>query len=616
MLGYAGAILHVNLSAGRWYTEPLREDFAKSYIGGYGFGIALLFKHCPSNVDPLNPDNPLILAVGPLAGTMTPGGGGGHVFMSKSPQTFGVGLARALGHFGAELKRAGYDVVIFKGRSDRPVYVWIDDGSVQILNAEHLWGKSPAETEDAIREELGDYRIRVASIGIAGEKLARIASIISDKTRVAARTGMGAVMGSKNLKAIAVRGTNDVSVLDLEGFKEFVKTLHEKMRGPAFEKYRTMRTANEILKCNMLQALPTRNYNDVYFDAVEDLNKGLKRFAVKVNSCNSCPIGCEHIYAVPHGPCKGAEARIEYASLWALGPNCGVHRLDAVIEAVRLCNYYGIDAVSTGVTVAFAMECYEKSILNKEDLSGVDAKFGSHEALIALIHKIGRREGIGEILSEGVKIAAQKIGKDSEKLALHIKGVEITGYDLRTLKTTALGCAVSFRGDHTTHGCQTLELAGKLSRIKYEAGRAKIVKDMEDQYALMDSLILCKFCSEAYSGYDDFAKLYSLVTGLEITSDEMRLAAERIVNLTRLFNIREGLGRRDDMLPWKVMNVPIPGKGPSHIASISQQELNMMLEDYYLAREWNEEGMPRLEKLKELGLEEFANIVDTKFVKA
>jgi aldehyde:ferredoxin oxidoreductase len=607
LLGYAGTVLHVNLTNGRTCREPLNEELARKYLGGLGLGLALLFKHCRRGANPFEPYNPLILAVGPLAGTMTPAGGSGHVFVAKSPQTFGAGVARAFGHFGAELKRAGYDAVIIYGRADRPVYVWIDDYSVQILDASALWGKSPAETEEIIREELGDYRIRVASTGPAGERLVRFASIISDKTRAAGRTGLGAVMGSKNLKAIAVRGTGDVMVADVEGFKEHVKVLYGKMKNPTIERYKALGTISEISLYNALHALPSRNYSNAHFDDAEVMVEKLsKSFAVKANACNSCPIGCEHIYAVPYGPNKRVEARIEYGTLWAMGPNCGINRLDTIIEAVDLCNYYGLDAISTGVVVAFAMECYEKGILSAAELDFVKATFGSSEALIKLIHKIGKREGIGNILAEGVKLAAEKIGKGADKLAQHIKGVETVGYDLRALKAMALACAVSFRGDYTFNDLQAVNASNKPEIVKF-------VKDLEDQHAVMDSLMICKFSKQAYSGgYEDFAKLYMLVTGFETTSQEMMAAGERIINMARLFNIREGLRRADDHLPWKVMNVPIFDEGPTKEAYVNLQELNLMLDYYYAARGWTKEGTPAPEKLRELGLEEFANQVYAK----
>jgi len=616
LYGYAGRILHVDLTTGKTETEPLEEELAKKYIGGIGLGIRLLLEHCPPGVDPFSPENPLILTTGPLSGTMAPTGGNGHAFVTKSPQSFGVGEAKSHGWFGNEFKRAGYDAVIFKGKAEKPVYLWIDDDSAQLLDAKHLWGKSPAETEDTIREELGDHYIRVAAIGEAGEKLVRLACIINDKTRAAGRTGVGAVMGSKNLKAIAVRGTKDVAVADLDGFKEFVKMMHERMKGPATRKYRTLGTPLNVLVHNALHVMPTRNYNNAHFEGAEavsgeELNR---RYVAKIIGCNSCAMRCEHIAVVPEGPYKGTMTRMEYEPLWALGPYCGVDRLDAIIKAMDLCNHYGFDAIGAGVIVGFAMDCYENGILTKEDLDGIEAKFGNHEALVQLIDKIGRRDGIGDILAEGVKFAAEKIGKGAEKLAQHIKGVEVTGYDLRALKTAALGFAVSFRGaDHNRHGAYGADIKGTVDRLKAEKGRGKIVRSIEDLYTIIDSLIVCKFGRGTYyDGFEDLAKLYRLTTGLDMTAEELRLAGERINNIARIFNIREGLGRKDDTLPWKVMNQPVPEDGPSKGAYVTKEELDLLLDDYYEVRGWTRDGVPTLEKLRELGMEEFADIVKPK----
>ncbi|MGB9713676.1 MAG: aldehyde ferredoxin oxidoreductase family protein [Candidatus Bathyarchaeales archaeon] len=620
MYGYAGRILHIDLTTGKTYTEPLNEDYAKKYIGGIGLGMRLWLDHSKPGVDPFSPENPLILATGPTSGTVWPTGGNGHAFVSKSPQSYGVGESKSHGSFGTELKRAGYDAVIFKGKAEKPVYVWIDDDSIQILDASHLWGKSPADTEDAIKEELGDYYIRVAAIGPAGEKLVRIACIINEKTRAAGRTGMGAVMGSKNLKAIAVRGTNDVKVAKPDEFMEFVKEFHERMKGPATKKYRTLGTPENVLVHNALQCMPTRNYNNSYFEAAEKVSGETlnERYVAKIIGCSSCAMRCEHICVVPEGPYKGAMARVEYEPLWALGPYCGVDRLDAIIKASELCNHYGIDSIGAGVIVGFAMDCFENGILTDKDTDGIEARFGNHEALVKLVEKIGKREGIGDILAEGVKIAAEKIGKGADKLAQHIKGVEVTGYDLRCLKTAALGFAVSFRGaDHNRHGAYAFDVKGKVNRLKAEKGRGKMVKDIEDVYTVIDSMIICKFSRGTYyKEFEDLAKLYTLVTGFETTPEEMRIKGERINNLARLFNIREGLGRKDDTLPYKVMHMPVPDEGPSKGAYVSQEELDLLLDDYYDARGWTEEGIPTVEKLKELGMDDLIHIIEGKIKEA
>lgn len=620
MYGYAGRILHIDLSTGKTYTEPLNEDYAKKYIGGIGLGMRLWLDNSKAGVDPFSPENPLVLVTGPTSGTIWPTGGNGHAFVAKSPQSYGIGESKSHGSFGTELKRAGYDAVIFHGKAEKPVYVWIDDDSVQILDASHLWGKSPAETEDTIKEELGDYYIRVAAIGPAGEKLVRIACIINEKTRAAGRCGMGAVMGSKNLKAIAVRGTRDVTVAKPDEFLEFVKEFHERMKGPATKKYRTLGTPENVLVHNALHCMPTRNYNNAHFEAAEKVSGEYlnERFVAKIIGCSSCAMRCEHICVVNEGPYKGAMARVEYEPLWALGPYCGIDRLDAVIKGSELCNYYGMDSISAGVIVGFAMDCYENGILTQKDMDGIEARFGNHEALVKLLEKMGKREGIGNILAEGVKFAAEKIGKGAEKFAQHIKGVEVTGYDLRCLKTAALGFAVSFRGaDHNRHGAYAFDVKGKFNRLKYEKGRAKAVKDIEDVYTIIDSLIICKFSRGTYyKEFEDLAKLYTLVTGWETTPEEMRLKGERINNLARVINVREGLGRKDDTLPWKVMNLPVPDEGPSKGAYVTQEELDLMLDDYYEVRGWTKEGIPTPEKLKQLGMDDLIPIVEAKIRKA
>ena len=616
MLGYAGTILYVDLTTGKTRTEKLSEEDAKKYIGGIGLGMKLYLSNSKAGVDPLSAENPLVLALGPVSGTMFPTGGNGHAFISKSPATNGVGEAVSHGTFGAELKRAGYDAVILIGKAEKPVYLWIDDEAVQLLDASQVWGKSPGETEDAIKNEIGDYYVRVASIGLAGEKLSKIANIINEKTRAAGRTGLGAVMGSKNLKAIAVRGTRDIVVAKPVEFMEMVKEFHERMKGPAAQKYRTLGTPENIMIQNALFCMPTRNFNNAHFENADNVSGETlnEHYIAKIIACNSCAMRCEHEAVIREGPYKGTLARMEYDNIWALGPNCGIDKLDAIIKAAELCNYYGLDATSTGVTISFIMECHEKGILTHEDLGGLDAHFGNADALIQLIEKIGKREGIGDVLADGVKVAAEKIGKGSMPLAQHIKGLEVTGYDLRCLKTTALSFAVSFRGaDHNRSGAYAIDLTGKVDRLKAEKGRGKLVKDSENIYALIDSLIICKNAKGTlYKELADMAKLYSLVTGVEMTAEELSVIGERINTLAKLINVREGLSRKDDTLPWKVMNQPITDQGPVKGAVVTQDELDLLLDDYYQARGWNVEGIPTKAKLLELGMQEYQSIIEGK----
>jgi aldehyde:ferredoxin oxidoreductase len=614
--GYAGRILHVDLTTGKTHTEKLNMEYAKKYIGGIGLGMRLWLDNSKPNLDPLTPENPLVLALGPISGTMFPTGGNGHAFVAKSPETQAIGEAVAHGTFGAELKRAGYDAIILTGKAEKPTYLWIDDDSVQLLDASHLMGKSPAQTEETIKTELGDYYIRVAAIGIAGEKLTRIASIINEKTRAAGRTGLGAVMGSKNLKAIAVRGTHDIIPAKPDQFIDMTQEFHERMKGPATKKYRTLGTPENVLVHNALYCMPTRNYNNAHFEEAEKISGETlnEKYVAKIIGCNSCAMRCEHEVVIPEGPYKGTLTRMEYETLWAMGPYCGINRLDTIIKAMELANYYGIDAISTGVIVGFTMDCYENGILTKKDLDGIEANFGNSQALIQLIEKIGNRQGIGDTLAEGVRIAAKKIGKGAEKLAQHIKGLEVTGYDLRCLKTAALGFAVSFRGaDHNRHGAYAFDVKGKVDRLKVEKGRGKMVRDMEDTYAVIDSLIICKFSRGTYyKGLVEMAKLYNLVTGIDMTAEELKRSGERINTIARVINIREGLGRKDDTLPWKVMNMPIPDEGPVKGAVVTQKELDLLLDDYYESRGWTLEGVPTTAKLKELGMDDLASVVEGK----
>jgi aldehyde:ferredoxin oxidoreductase len=616
LLGYAGKLLYVDLSTGKTRTEKLDEEIAKKYIGGIGLGMRLWLANSKAGVDPLSPENPLVLALGPVSGTMFPTGGNGHAFISKSPATNGIGEAVSHGTFGAELKRAGYDAVIITGKAEKPVYLWIDDESVQILDASSLWGKSPGETEDAVKNELGDYYIRVASIGQAGEQLSKLACIINEKTRAAGRTGLGAVMGSKNLKALAVRGTNDVVPAKPTEFMDMVREFHERMKGPATQKYRTSGTVENVMLNNAQFCMPTRNYRTAHFEDADRVSGELlnDKFIAKIIGCSSCPMRCEHEAVLREGPYKGTVARMEYDSLWALGPYTGVNRLDLIIKAAELCNYYGLDAQSTGVTIGFVMDCHEKGILTHDELDGVDAHFGNAEALLQLIEKIGKREGIGDILADGVKAASEKIGKDSAKLAQHIKGLEVTGYDLRCLKTAALAAAVSFRGaDLNRSSAYAVDLKGKVNRLKAEKGRGKMVKDLEDIYAVIDSLIVCKNSRGTfYKELEDMAKLYSYVTGADVSPQDMAAAAERINTIAKLINIREGLSRKDDTLPWKVLNEPIPEDSPVKGAVVTQEELDLLLNDYYEARGWTPEGVPTTAKLKELGMGDLNSIVEGK----
>ena len=616
MFAYAGKILHVNLTTGKVTTEPLSEELAKNYVGGIGLGIRLLMDNSQPGTDAFSPDNPLIFITGPLSGTMGPTAGNGYAVVSKSPATGGVGEAKAHGFFGPDLKRAGYDAVIITGKAEKLSYLWIDDDNVQLKDAEQLSGKSPYETDVAIREELGDYYVRVSAIGMSGEKLCRFAAIINDEFRAIGRTGMGAVMGSKNLKAVAVRGTNDVNVANMDGFKEFVKMIHERMKGPATKKYKTLGTPENVLVLNSLSALATRNWTNATFEGADKVSGEYlnEHYVKKIVGCATCGMRCDHIAVVPEGPYQGSTSRLEFECLWSMGPLCGVDRLDAIIEAMRIVNEYGMDGISIGVVVAFAMDLYEHGIITKEQTDGIDLRFGNAEALIAIIHKIGKREGwLGNTLAEGVQKAAEIIGGDAYKYACHIKGLELPGYDLRTLKTAALGFSVSFRGAcHLRNGAYSPDVKGKVNRFKIEKGRGKMITDESHMYNIIDSLIVCKFSRGTYyDGWKDLVNYYTLATGIPITVEEMTRDGDRIENLARLFNIREGKGtRKYDDVPYKIKHFPVPDEGPAKGVCVNDEEMAIGLDDYYASRGWTADGIPTVERLQQVGLGDLAYIAE------
>lgn len=611
MFAYSGKILHVDLTTGRHKIETFTDDFAKKYIGGTGFGIKTLIDNLKPGTDAFDPQNPLIYCVGATTATMVPCTASKFGVFAKSPATGLLGEAYSTGQWGAELRMAGYDILVITGRAAKPVYLWIDDQSVQIRNAAHLWGTTTWDTEQKIRDELGDQNIRVSAIGQAGENKIRFASLINDHFRAAGRTGLGAVSGSKNLKAVAVRGTHDTYVADADNLKVFCKELYERAKGPATSKYRGLGTPANMLTLNALGALPTRNYQQAMFEGIdtvsgEHLNQ---HYVTKVQGCSACPCRCEHVAEVKEGHFKGGIARVEYEPTMAFGPYCGVNDLSAVIKAIEYCNLYGCDAISTGIVVGFAMECYEKGLIGKAETGGLDLVFGNGEAMVEMVRKIAMREDFGAVLAEGVMRAAQHIGQGSEHFAMHIKGLEMTGYDVRGLKTAALGYAVSRRGaDHQRNGSYSWDLGGKVDRYKAELNRGPLVMGDEDLYCVIDSMIICKFTRTIWKIYDDIAKTYTLVTGIPMTSEEMGQAGERMSNLARLFNIREGLTRKDDNLPPRVMLDPIPD-GVSKGNVTTQADLDILLDGYYDARGWDRDGVPTKAKLDELGLGEYASII-------
>ncbi len=605
MKGYAGKFLRVDLTEGTWSVDPLPEDVARKYIGGYGLVAWTLYNEVPADADPLGPENVLALWTGPVAGTPVPVSSR-YALGARSPQTGFIGFGFAAGGIASELKAAGFDGIVVKGRADRPVYLYVNNGHAEIRDASYLAGKSTWDTEEGIRTELADDEIRVAAIGPAGEKMVRMANVTNDRNRQVGRSGMGAVMGSKNLKAIAIRGTGDIEVADLDGLMEFCKDLYKRCRGPLTEKYRVYGTPVNVLVHNRLGCLPTRNFQQGTFEHAEEVSgeKMLATVVKKTVACPACPIACDHVNVIDSGPYAGSVASMDYESLELLGPNCGVSDLGAITKAVELCDTLGVDTISAGVTVSWAMEAFEKGLLTLEDTDGLDLRFGNAEAMVEATRRLALREGkLGELICDGSAWAAEKLGRDSHKFAMTNKKMEWGAYALRSLQTATLGFATSVRGAcYLRSGSYQPDIKGTVDRYHLDGTRGKVVYDGENVYAVIDSLIICKFTRGIYQGNEEMCKLIQLVTGWDFHEDEMVETGERIHNLAKLFNVRVGASRKDDYPPPRAFEEKMYDD-VNDGAIIDLAEYDEALSSYYAARGWDEEGIPKKDLLERLELD-------------
>ena len=602
--GYNSKALAVDLTRQESHWQPLDADVLRRFIGGTGLGAYLLYTHCPPGVEPLAPENPLIFVTSPLVGSRLTTSSKFAV-LTKSPLTGFIGDSLSSSFMATELKKAGCDALIITGRSEYPCLLSIDDGEVDFLDAAGLMGMSTLETERAVKRWLG-HRTRVACIGPAGENLVRFASVTNDGGRQAARTGPGAVMGSKNLKAIAVRGTHAVPVYDGDALNEIGADLTRRSLGPATEKYRTLGTMANVSVFNSLATLPTRNFRQSTFadaDCVSAEQFHESNF-VKNAHCANCTIGCEKILVTSDNG-KKAKGRMEYESAFALGPLVGVADGNTVIRASTLCDELGMDTISVGATIAWAMECFERGLLTLEDTDGLDLRFGSGDELLECIRLIAERQGIGDLLAEGSLRAAQIVRQGTDAWAMQVKGLEMPGYEPRSLKTMALGLAVSTRGAcHNRSSAYEADFSAQVNRLEADERRGRITADGEDFSAVLDSLIWCKFLRKAFDDlYEESAEIYRHITGWDMTSDELQLAGERINNLKKAFNIREGWAREDDTLPQRVFDETLP-TGVAKGVGLSRRELDMMIDGYYRARGWREDGTIPDDKLRELDLDD------------
>jgi len=616
-----GKILRVDLEHGKISEEFPDENTLKSYLGGAGLATKYLIDEVPKGIDPLGPENKLIFMTGPLTGTPSPSTGRYSV-VAKSPLTGGWGQANSAGFWGRDLKRSGFDGIIFEGISPKPVYLVTEDGKAELRDASHLWGKNTSDTTKAIRDELGE-KFNVACIGIGGENLVKYAAVMNDCDepnwgRAAGRCGMGTVMGSKKVKAIASKGKIKIEVANPDEYKTEAKQrfdwVNQSLLKMTLEVYGTATVLDLV---HVKGALPTRNWQTGIFEGAEKINGTAINETILVNRkpCFSCPIACGRLSEIKEGKYKSKGEGPEYEGLGSLGSMCGVDNLEAITLAQFICNEYGLDIISTGNTIGFAMECYEKGILTKEDTDGLALNFGDADLLIDLVHKIGRREGIGNLLAEGTRNMANKLGKDSIKFAMQVKGLELPAYDSRGAKITGLAYATAPRGgDHITawiEGPAFLSMPFMLiddadvgDPLKEIPEKTFILKDLEDGFAVFDSIGGCKFMGIVLSA-EDWASLISKLLGYEFTTNDFRKTGERLFTLAKIFNLREGLTRADDTLPARLLEEPMP-EGPAKGQMVN---LSPLLDAYYEFRGWNKNGIPTKEKLNELGLDWAIDII-------
>ena len=604
MYGYHGQAMIVDLTTREVRREPLPEDVLRRFIGGIGLGTYLLYKHCPPGVGPLDPANPLLFVASPLVGSRLTTSSKFAV-LTKSPLTGFIGDSLSSSHLATELKKTGCDALVIKGRSPYPTLLSIADGGVEFLEGRDLLGMNTFETEQEVKDRLG-RGTRVACIGPAGERMVRFASIANDGGRQAARTGPGAVMGSKNLKAIAFRGTDPVPIYEPEALDAIGKDLTVRSLGPATEKYRTLGTMANVSVFNRLGTLPTRNFQQSTFDEAEQVSgeEFVKSHHVKNAHCANCTIGCEHIMVTNDdgGQSKG---RMEYESAFALGPLVGVGNSNAVIRASRLCDELGMDTISAGATIAWAMESFERGLLTSDDTGGIDLRFGNEEALLKCVQLIGDRQGLGDLLAGGSRAAARSVGQGSADWAMHVKGLEMPGYEPRSLKTMALGLAVSTRGAcHNRSSAYEADFSARVDRLKVDDERGRITMEGEDFSSVLDSLIWCKFLRKAFDDfYAESAEIYEHVTGWSMTPEQLKKAGERISTLKKLFTIREGWVRGDDTLPARALQETLP-TGMVKGIGLTEEDLDMMIAGYYRARGWTEDGMVPDSVVRDLQLED------------
>jgi aldehyde:ferredoxin oxidoreductase len=617
--GYMGKILRINLADKEIRVEDIRRDWAEKFIGGPGLATRYLYDEVPKGIDPLGPENKLIIMTGPLTGTAS-ASAGRYSVVAKSPLTGIWGHGNSGGSFGPALKRSGFDGIILEGTASRPLYLTIVDGQAELHDAGGLWGRTVPETEDIIQQQMAEKKLVIASIGPGGENRVRYAAIMNNKHRAVGRCGLGAVMGAKRLKAIACGGKAFIALADKDTFNEVarkqIELLDESMLKVGFETFGTNMVSDMV---NARGGYPTRNWQQGVFDQIENVNSQAltDKVFIKGVNCFACPIACGRGTEIKEGKWAGRKGEgPEYESAVTLGAMCGVSDMNAITMANYLCNEYGLDTISAGSTIAFAMECYEKGILTAEHTGGVPLHFGDADRVVDLIEKIALRKGIGDLLAEGSKGMSQKLGKGSAHFAMHVKGLELPAYDPRAAKITGLGYVTANRGgDHITayvQGPTFIDAPFLLvedSRIEdpfvANPKEAKVVVDLEDALTMFDCIGACKFMGILLPA-EDYVQLISHATGWPFTVADFRTSGKRIYNLMRMYCVREGLTREQDTLPGRLMEDPLPA-GPAKGMVIDRDTLERLKDAYYGLRGWDlKTGKPTVETLKALGLADLA----------
>ena len=623
MYGYSGNILHIDLKERTHWVEEKPEEWYKIYIGGVSMATRLCWENIEVGCNAYDPGNPVCFANGIFTGTPVPVGGK-YGLASKSPLTGFIGDSLSGSWFSIAMKRAQYDGIVIHDASDDWIFVFIDDERVEFLPADKLLGLGTYETEEAIRDYFGDDQVRSATIGPAGEHMVRYGNVTNDG-RQAGRTGHGAVWGSKKLKAVSIRGTHGVTVADPDTLLKMSFDITDAAQGKNTEKYRIYGTSTNVMNMNRLGLLPTRNYTEGVFEFA-DLVSGEyldEHHKVKVIACAQCPIACEQMSMVRKGPFAGAMTGIEYECLQAVGSNCGISDMTAAIRLIDVADRSGMDAMSMGVTISFAMECYERGVLKKEDFisertpEGIELNFGNGPGAVNLALMIENREGIGDILAEGTRRASAYFDKERKtetyKWAMNIKGLELPGYDARALKTFAVGLAVGTRGGcHNRSAAYDPDIKGQTNRFTVDETRGKVAASSEEYAAVYDALPLCKFIRRCFTGKADragawpaIAKLINATTGWHFDYDEVDLIGVRAHTMKKAFNIREGWTAADDDLPWRWKHEPMT-IGPSAGHVVTEEELAYLKKIYYEAKGWTEEGLIPKQLLIDLGMADVA----------